>query len=211
MRVLVGCEESAVVRDAFRLRGHDAWSCDILPTRGDPRWHYQCDLFKAIDDRQWDMLIAHPECTYLANSGTKHLYEGMRRWNPDGTENPRNKKRWDDMKEGADFFNDILDEDIEKIVVENPIQHAYARELIRMYDQTVQLWEHGHKEMKTTCLWLKGVPKLVPSNVVGPPPEDVIERRKWAIVHREPPGPMRQRNRSATRPGFGLAMAAQWG
>ena len=203
MKVLVACEYSGVVRDAFRRRGHWAMSCDLLPTDV-PGPHYQGDVRDILDDG-WDLMVGHPECTYLCNSGAKHLYAGMKK------ENGRNPSRWEKMRKAADFYNTLLNADIERICLENPIFHGHAREIVGQHTQIIQPWMFGHKEMKATGLRLKNLPKLTPSNVVGPPPKDPEERKKWAVCHRMPPGPDRWKLRSATYPGIGDAMAEQWG
>jgi hypothetical protein len=203
MRVLVACEYSGRVRDAFTALGHHAMSCDLLPTDA-PGRHHQGDIFDVIDDG-WDLMIAHPPCTYLTNAGVRWLYS------PDKT---RNEPRWVDLASGAAFFKRLLDAPIPKIVVENPIPHSYAIALIgRTYDQLVQPWQFGHKANKATCFWLKGLPKLEPTNVVGPMPRDVAdeERRVWNAIHLAPPGPNRWKMRSTTFLGIAAAMASQLG
>lgn len=188
MKILVACEFSGIVRDAFRKRGHDAWSCDILPTEADPTYHLQCDVLEILD-QGWDMMIAHPPCIYLANSGVRWLYA-----------NPR---RWEKLKEAAEFFKALWNANIPRIALENPIPHKYARDLIGVpYSQVIQPWQFGHGETKATCLWLKNLPPLKPTNIV-----DGRENR----VHRMPPGPNRWRERSRTFHGIAEAMAAQWG
>jgi hypothetical protein len=187
MRVLVACEFSGVVREAFRKQGHDAWSCDLLPTEI-PGQHIQGDVRDILDDG-WDMMIAHPPCTYLANSGVSWLY--------------RKAGRWEKMREGAMFFKTILEADIPKICVENPIMHKYAVEIIRRrQDQVIQPWMFGHGETKATCLWLKNLPELEPTDMV-----DGREQR----LHYLPPSKDRWKLRSITYQGIADAMAAQWG
>lgn len=217
MRVLIGCEFSGTVRRAFRARGHEAWSCDLLPVTDGSPYHLQADLNYVLNypDRvlggmpswmrhaEWDLLIAHPPCTYLTNAGVRWLYTS-------GT--VRSVERWDAMEEGAAFFNMCMNARIPRIAVENPIMHAHARALIsRPYDQVIQPWQYGHQETKATCLWLKNLNLLRPTNVVGPPPTDPIARRSWAKVHRASPGPDRWKVRSLTYQGIADAMAEQWG
>lgn len=197
MRVLVACEFSGVVRDAFRARGHDAMSCDLLETEA-PGPHYKGDARDILEARgydefrgrvPWDMLIAFPPCTYLCNSGVRwlHTQEG----------------RWGKMREAAQFFSALLDAPIERIAIENPVMHGYAKEIIgQQQTQTIQPWQFGHGEIKATCLWLKGLPPLEPT--------DIVEGRK-ARVHRASPGPDRWKERSRTLPGIAKAMADQWG
>lgn len=204
MRILVACERSGKVRDALIARGHDATSCDLHPSDR-PGPHHQGDVLEILDDG-WDGLIAHPVCKRLANSGSKHLYRGMNK------RNGRDPIKWREMEEGAEFFRRFLYADIPLIAVENPIIHCHAKELIGMEQtQVIQPWHHGHKEMKATCLWLRGgLKRLERSNDVGPPPKDMIERRKWAVVHRMSPGPERERKRSETYQGIADPMADQW-
>ena len=204
MKVLVACEFSGVVRDAFKARGHDAMSCDLEPTES-PGKHYQGDVLDILDD-DWDLLIAHPPCTFLSNSSSKHLYIGMKK-----TEG-RSLDRWEKMKAAALFFRLLLRAPIKRKAIENPIIHYHAADLIgRRQDQIIQPWEHGHKEMKATCLWLENLPLLKETNNVGPPPKDPEERKAWARVHRMPPGPERQKERSRTLSGIAEAFAEQWG
>ena len=149
MRVLVACEFSGVVRDAFRARGHDAVSCDLLPSER-PGPHIVGDV-RAILHDGWDLLIAHPPCTFLANSGAKHLYLGCRR------ENGAAGDRWANLGHAAAFFLDMLRAPIPRIAVENPIMLGHVRRLfdIPAPSQTIQPWQFGHPETKATCLWLK--------------------------------------------------------
>lgn len=194
LKVLVGCEESATVREAFASLGHDAWSCDLLPSRI-PGKHYQCDVREVLC-LGWDLFICHPECTYLANSGAKHLYIGKRK------ENGPDLKRWRLMEDAAMFFKEMLDAPVERICVENPIMLGYAKEIIGVeHTQIVQPWQFGHGETKATCLWLKNLPSLNPTNIVSG-----REQRVWKM----PPGPDRKRERSVTYPGIAQAMAQQW-
>lgn len=197
MRVLITCEESQVVCTAFRAKGHEAYSNDIIPcSGGHPEWHLQGDFRKYIF-QGWDMLIAHPPCTYLCNSGVRWL--------------KGNPKRFEQMLEAAELFKMLYGMDaagVPKICVENPIPHKHAH--LPQYSQLIQPWQFGHREIKATCLWLKGLPPLMPTNIVGPPPKnrDKNERDK---VHRASPGPDRAKIRSKTLLGYGEAMANQWG
>jgi hypothetical protein len=179
MRVLVACEFSGIVREAFRARGHDAWSCDLLPTEI-PGQHIQCDVLSILDDG-WDLMIAHPPCRYLSSSGA--------RW-----------KRPKETDEAAEFFMALFNAPVFRVAMENPIGRMST--LFRKPDQIIQPWQFGHGETKATCLWLKGLPLLQPTNIVeGRSPR----------VHHEPPGPERWKNRSRTYQGIADAMAAQWG
>ena len=191
MKVLVACEFSGVVRDVFRAKGHDAVSCDLLPSeRGLP--HYTGNVLDILcrgNLSSWDMLIAHPPCTYLANSGVTWLY------NKDGS---RNEQRWQDMKDAAAFFKKLLYAPIQRIVIENPIQHKYAREEIGVsWGQMIHPWQFGHMEQKPTCLWLKNVPALKGTNNVY----DVMKKlpaNKRQRIHYMPPSETKQKDRSVT-------------
>lgn len=197
-RVLIACEYSATVRDAFRARNFEAWSCDVLPTEGDPLWHYQDSVFHVLSkDPWWDLVIAHPPCTYLANSGAKHLYAGMKK------ENGIDPDRWTHMVTAAEFFRAFLALPC-PVAIENPIMHCHGRELIgRGQDQIIQPWQFGHWETKATCLWLaNGLPPLKPTNIVAG-----REQRVWKMG----PSPQRQKERSRTYQGIADAMAQQWG
>lgn len=202
-RVLVACEFSGIVRDAFRARGHDAWSCDLLPTETkDQRWHIKGDIFRVLDQSErmgwlYDLMIAHPPCTYLANSGVRWL--------------KGNRERWQDMVRAANFFKALLERDIPRIAAENPIMHKYAVEIIgRRQDQVIQPWMFGHPEQKATCLWLKNLPKLEPTNNVKDQMEGMTPAERQRL-HWTPPGPDRWKIRSTTFQGIANAMADQWG
>lgn len=200
MKVLIGCEFSGVVRRAFRELGHDAWSCDLLESEDDSEFHIQGDVLGVLD-KGWDLAIFHPHCTYLTNAGVRHLHDRVtsvngKRASVSGSE------RWVAMFDGAAFFNRLKNSDIPRIAIENPIPHRYARTLIGDYAQIIQPWMFGHGETKATCLWLKNLPKLTPTNIV--------EGRE-ARVHRMAPGPNRWKERSRTLPGIAAAFAAQWG
>jgi len=183
MRVLIACEYSGAVRDAFIALGHDAMSCDLLPTDRDGP-HYQGDVFDVIGDR-WDLMIAHPPCTHLAVSGARHFAEKI----ADGRQ-----------QEALEFVRKLLDAPIPKIALENPVSIISTR--IRRPDQIIQPWMFGHGETKSTCLWLKGLPLLTPT--------DVVEGRSDRI-HKMPPSANRWKLRSTTYQGIADAMAAQWG
>ena len=186
MRVLIACEYSGRVRDAFIAVGHEAMSCDLLPT-DEPGPHYQGDirdvLYVGPMSQPWDLMIAHPPCTHLAVSGARWF-----------------KEKLTEQAEALEFVRMLLDAPIERIALENPISIISSR--IRKPDQVIQPWQHGHGETKATCLWLKGLPKLTPTNIV--------EGRE-ARVHKMPPGPNRWKERSRTLEGVAAAMAAQWG
>lgn len=194
MKVLVLCEFSGTVRDAFIRRGHQAISCDILPSESDFGPHLQMDAFEAIALDKWDLLIAHPPCTFLTNSGARWLYGGKGK-NPDPI-------RWGAMYQACEFFCRIKNADVARIAIENPIPHAHARKIIGDYTQIIHPWQFGHGESKATCLWLKDLPTLKPTNIVdGREPK----------VHYASPGKDRWKVRSITPKGFGDAMAEQWG
>ena len=200
LRVLVACEFSGIVRDAFRARGHDAWSCDLLPTEKLGQ-HIQDDVLEILNDG-WDLMIAHDPCTYQCNSGVCHLY------NKDGT---LNKKRWELLDESCEFTKKLLEAPIDKIARENPIPHKYAIQRIgRKYNQIIQPHQFGHLERKATCLWLKNLSELQPTNDVESEmkklPKSVAQR-----IHYTSPGVNRWKIRSTTFIGIAEAMATQWG
>jgi hypothetical protein len=199
MRVLVACEFSGVVRDAFIRHGHDAVSCDLLPTESDGP-HIEGDVLDILDDG-WDLMVAHPPCTYLTNAGVRYLHDHVtsRRGNRASV---YGEDRWEAMRESAAFFNALRSAPVPRVAVENPIPHKYARELIGRYDQLIQPWMFGHGETKATCLWLRGLPPLMATLVV--------EGRE-AKVHRMSPGPDRGKKRSVTYRGIADALARQWG
>lgn len=181
MRVLVACEYSGRVRDAFRALGHEAMSCDLLPTDVEGP-HHMGDVTELLR-MGWDLMIAHPPCTHLAVSGS--------RWFKDKVK---------EQAEALVFVQTLMDAPIPMIAIENPISVISSR--IRKPDQIIQPWQFGHGETKATCLWLKGLPKLTPTNIV--------EGRE-ARVHKMPPSPDRWKERSRTYQGVADAMAAQWG
>lgn len=180
MRVLVACEYSGTVRDAFATRGHYVMSCDILPTEA-PGEHYQGDVRDVLADG-WDMMIAHPPCTHLAVSGARWF-----------------KHKQKEQREALAFVKTLLDAPIAKIALENPVSIISSR--IRKPDQIIQPWQFGHGETKKTCLWLKGLPLLVPT--------DIVEGRENRI-HKMPPSADRGKLRSLTYVGIANAMAEQW-
>lgn len=219
MRVLVACEFSGVVRDAFRERGHDAWSCDLLPSEGEPlgywypqhypeghqlrghQFHYQCDVRELFPSGRiyqtmllesqvvsWDLLIAHPPCTRLCNSGVRWLAE---------------RNLWKELDEAAAFFKWLLDLAVPRICVENPVMHKHALARIGVrHTQSIQPWQFGHGETKETRLWLKNLPSLIPTNIV---------KGREPRVHYASPGKDRWKERSITYQGIADAMADQWG
>lgn len=187
MRVLVACESSGEVRRAFRERGHDAWSADLLPADDGSPFHFTGDAVERLGDG-WNLLIAHPPCTRLCNSGVRWLAE---------------RDLWAEMREGAALFLAFLNAPIERVAVENPVMHGHARAIIgRRADFTIQPWQFGHGEVKRTCFWTRGLPPLTPTHVVD---------GREARVHRLPPGQDRWKDRSKTYSGIAAAMADQWG
>ena len=195
MKILVACEYSGTVRDAFIAKGHDAMSCDILPTDV-PGPHYQGDVRDILGDG-WDLLIAHPPCTYLTNSGVCWLH--------------KQPERWALLDEGAAFFKLFLDADIPRIAIENPIMHKYAKERIGgvKQSQVVQPWMFGHMEQKATCLWLKGLPLLTETNNVKQQMMELPDNERQRL-HYLPPSADRWKLRSKTYEGLAHAMAEQW-
>nr|DAQ30256.1 MAG TPA: DNA (cytosine-5)-methyltransferase 3A [Caudoviricetes sp.] len=207
MKILVACEESQRVTIEMRRLGHEAYSCDIQePSGGHPEWHIHGDALKALRGGiiktmdgethvvgKWDMMIAHPPCTHLAVSGARWFAEG--------------KKPLSLRKEAADFFLKFAEADIPKIAVENPVSVMFA--IYRKPDQIIHPWQYGHLEEKTTCLWLKGLPKLMPTNNVR---EEMVKlsKKEREKIHYMFPGPERAKERSKTFPGIARAMAEQW-
>lgn len=201
MNVLVACEFSGVVREAFRRRGHEAFSCDLEPAEDGSRYHYQMDIRRVLEDPgRWDLLIAHPPCTYLCNSGV--------RWFTTIPKHPKpgvlyGEPRRQAMREAVKLFGLLWSNTIPRIAIENPIMHVHARTAFGFdYAQTIQPWQFGHGEVKRTCLWLRGLPPLEATNVVP---------GRVARVHRASPGPERWKDRSRTYLGVAEAMAEQWG
>lgn len=188
MKVLIACEESGVVRDEFARRGHKAVSCDLKEGKG-KGFHFRGDVLTILD-HGWDLMIAHPPCTYLCNSGIQHL------------RHLNDVERIDKMFEAIEFFRALQAAPIEKIALENPVMHRYALEFIELPTQSIQPYEFGHGEMKETWLWLKNLPELLPTKIVSG-----REQR----LHMLPPGPDRAAIRARTFPGIASAMAEQWG
>lgn len=184
-RVLVACEFSGTVREAFAARGWDAWSCDLLPTDRPSVKHLQCDVLQLLTRTHgaWDLMIAHPPCTHLAISGA--------RWWPG---------KLPEQRAAVEFVRALMSCGIPKIAIENPIGHLSTA--IRKPDQIIQPWQFGHGETKATCLWLRGLPLLVPSNIVG---------GRSNRMHMMPDTKDRWKKRSVTYPGIATAMADQWG
>lgn len=197
MRVLIACEFSGVVREAFRARGHEAWSCDLLRAEGSQDHHFQSDVRQLLTSKiygayYWDLMIAHPPCTHLAVSGARYFAE----------------KRADGRQQAAlDFVRFLLDAPVPRIALENPVGVISTQ--IRKPDQIIQPWQFGHPESKTTCLWLKGLPLLMPTKILP-------KRAQWTNQtpsgqNKLGPSPDRWKLRSATYQGIADAMAEQWG
>ena len=182
MKVLVACEYSARVRDAFRSHGHDAWSCDLLECEADPLWHLQQPVEDVLSNG-WDLMVAHPPCTHLAVSGSRHFYRKQR-----------------EQAEALSFVRLLMAAPIDRWCIENPV--SVISTAIALPQQIIQPWQFGHGEVKTTCLWLKNLPPLTSTMVVS---------GREAKVHRMPPGPNRWKNRSRTYQGIADAMGQQWG
>ena len=194
MKVLVACEYSGIVRDAFAAKGHDAWSCDILPTES-PGNHFQGDVLEHLD-KGWDLMIAHPPCTHLAVSGARWFTEG--------------KKPWSLQEEALDFVRKLLDAPINKIALENPVSVISTK--IRKPNQIIQPFQYGHDVTKKTCLWLKNLPYLKPTKIVKP---DIVlvNGKKMSRMHYESyklPSKERSKVRSKFYTGIAEAMADQW-
>ena len=197
MKILVACEFTGTVRDAFIKKGHDAVSCDLLDTESSGP-HYKGDIRDVLYEEHWDMVIAHPPCTYLANSGVTWLH--------------RDPSRWSKLDEGAQFFKMFLDLNIHKLCIENPIMHKYAVERIggNRQSQVVQPWMFGHLEQKATCLWVRGLPQLQPTNNVKEALNKIPSRDRQRL-HYLSPSKDRWKERSKTYKGLADTMAEQWG
>ena len=199
--ILIACECSGIVRDAFIKAGYDAISCDLKPTER-PGPHIQGDVREILNDG-WDLMIAHPVCKRLANSGVRWLHKP-----------PKGKtveQMWDELQEGAEFYKTLRDAPIKRKAIENPVMHKYARELINPgYRQIVQPWWFGDEAFKATGFELINLPDLEPTNKLTPPKPGTEEHKRWSAVHREPPGPNREANRSRTFPGIAEAMPIFW-
>jgi hypothetical protein len=211
MKILVACEESQAITKEFRALGHEAYSCDILPcTGGHPEWHLEGDVFGFID-QGWDLMVAHPPCTFLSVSGARHLY------NKDGS---KNLERYKNQREALDFVEKLMSCNIPRIAIENPVSVISSQ--IRKPDQIVQPWMFGDSASKTTCLWLKNLPKLVATNIV-----DKGDFKEWvdkksgkakrqatwyydALINAKTPEERRSL-RSKTFKGIAQAIASQWG
>lgn len=206
MRVLIGCETSGMVRRAFAARGHDAWSCDLLPAGDGSNRHFVGDIREYLHDG-WDLLaVFHPPCTRLCNSGV--------RWLTVPPQGRTIEAMWAELDEGAALFSACWNAPIPRIAVENPVMHRHAKARIVNYAppaQTVQPWWFGDPAYKATSLYLRGLPALVASQRLSPPAKGTDEHKRWSKIHRAPPGSDRWKIRSQTFPGIANAMADQWG
>lgn len=198
LNILIACEESQSVCIEFRKLGFNAYSCDLQNCSGGyPEWHILEDVKKALYSQKWDLVIAHPPCTRLANSGVCHLSK---------------RNLWEDLNEACEFFNVFTNygKQGNLIAIENPIPHKYAVEKIGKYSQIIQPYQFGHTERKATCLWLFGLPQLKEKNNVKKE-MDLLPKKQSQRIHYMPPGPERAKLRSKTFPGIAEAMAVQWG
>lgn len=205
-RVLIGCETSGEVRRAFAALGYDAWSCDILPSDDRSNKHITGDIRDILNDG-WDLIaVFHPPCTRLCNSGVRWLHTP-----PPGR---TLGEMWAELDEGAALFSAVWNADCPRVAVENPVMHKYAKERIRNYEpaaQHVQPWWFGEPAFKSTGLYLRGLPALVPTDKLTPPAKGTPEHKAWSFVHMATPGAERWKLRSKTFPGIARAMAEQWG
>lgn len=219
LKVLLACEQSDTVSAAFRARGHYVLSCDLLPSDNPEANHYRGDIRDIVNDNKWisefDLMIAHPTCTYLANSGSQWLYNKKT--------GERNEERWRSLEEGALFFKMLWELPIPKIVIENPVMLGYAKKIIGVsQSQVIQPWMFGDPETKATCLWLKNLPLLKPTNIVKPDYARNPDGSYWrdakggrmAKTYKDAyslPKEERQKARSKTYPGIAKALAEQYG
>jgi len=194
MKVLVACEYSGRVRNAFREKGHNAISCDLLPSEDSSPYHYQCDVFEILDSQEFDLMIAHPPCTYLAVSGLH--------WNK------RIPGRQTKTEDALIFVRRLLEAQIPKIALENPVGCISTR--IRKPDQIIQPWQFGENASKKTCLWMKGLPALVPTNILAGGDKDRRANQTASGQNKLGPSPDRWKERSRTYQGIADAMASQW-
>lgn len=214
MRILIACERSGVVRGAFRKLGHEAWSCDLVPAEDSQDHHFQTDIRKLLTSKYygahyWDAMIAFPDCTFLCNSGVLRLYKGGKKVNG------RDQQRWLNMQAAALFFRELLEVDIPRVGLENPIMHGHAAEIIMQAPaQSIQPYQFGEDASKRTCLWLKNLPLLTPTKYIEPRIEN--GRKLWSNQtpsgqNKLGPSPTRGITRARTYQGIGDAMALQWG
>lgn len=209
IRVLVGCEQSGTVRDAFAALGFDAWSCDLLPDVNGSNRHIQDDIREVMNDSDWgwDLLtVMHPPCTRLCNSGVRWLSKPPKGRTLD--------EMWAELEEGAALFSDCWNCDIPHVAVENPVMHKHAKQRIRNFQpaaQHVQPWWFGEEAFKSTGLYLRELPALVATDMLEPPKPGTDKHKAWSFIHNATPGADRWKLRSKTFDGIAQAMALQWG
>ena len=205
MRILIGCETSGEMRRALQAKGHEVFSCDLLPADDGAENHIIDDVRNVIT-MGWDMAIFHPPCTRLCNSGV--------RWLSSPPKNKTIRQMWTELQEGAELFSACWNAPIAKVAVENPVMHKYAKERIVNYEppaQTVQPWWFGDRAFKATSFYLRGLSPLSPTNKLMPPLRGDPDHKEWSAVHLASPGPDRWKTRSKTFPGIAKAAADQWG
>mgnify|MGYP003139981619 FL=1 len=215
MKILVACEESQAITKEFRRLGHQAFSCDLQPcSGGHPEWHIEGDVLEWLDN-SWDMMIAHPPCTYLSVSGARWMYHPDDGHLPikERRRHPKHPNRKEQQKEALDFVQALMDAPIPRIAIENPVSVISSK--IRKSDQTIQPYHFGDEATKTTCLWLKNLPKLVPTKIVGKGEfvdfKSGKKMSKWYYELSRLPHKERSIARSKTFPGIAKAIAEQWG
>jgi hypothetical protein len=209
MKVLIACEFSGVMRRAFQALGHSAYSCDLLPAAdGETIWHFHEDVRARLTWTHWDLLIAHPPCIYMCNSGVRWLYKG-------GTKrNDIDPARWASLDAAVEFYKLLRHAPVLRKAIENPIMHGYALSRLGVWQhevQFVQPWWFGEPFFKATGFELHNLPRLRPTRKLVPPKPGTEEHKRWSKVHRASPSPTRWAERSATYPGLAAACAAQWG
>lgn len=225
LRVLIGCETSGIVRRAFSVLGHDVWSCDLLPADDGSNRHIRCDIREILNEG-WDLLaVMHPPCTRLCNSGVRWLNKPPTRLTEvypaadrlayaSMSEEERLAFMWKSLDDGAKLFSACWNAPVERVAVENPVMHRYAKERIANYRppaQTVQPWWFGAEAFKGTSFFLRNLPKLVATNRLAPPKSGTEEHKRWSRIHRAARTPERWKIRSETFPEIAAAMAQQWG
>ncbi len=203
LKVLIACETSGGMREAFRALGHEAWSCDILDADDNSKYHLKGDALYFMGQEDWDLMVAHPPCTFLANSGAKHLYVDGKK------ENGRNEERWALMLDACEFFLKFKNSKIKKRVVENPIMHCHAAFRCGRPTQYVQPWYFGEPYFKATGLHIEGLPTVVATDKLVPPKHGTPEHKGWSFIHLASPGPDRWKVRSKSFEGICKAVAAQ--
>ena len=207
IKVLIGCEESGTVRDAFLALGYDAWSCDLKQAAKPTNRHIVGDIRDVMMYDDWDiMAVMHPPCTRLCNSGVRWLHQP-----PKGRSL---SEMWADLNAGAALFSACWNAPIARVAVENPVMHKHAKQRIKNFQpaaQHVQPYWFGDPAFKATGLYLRGLPKLTPTNKLTPPEKGTEDHKRWSAIHRAPPGELRWQIRSKTFPGIANAMADQWG